>query len=290
MQASKPNDFFLHFAIFLMSTVVLGVGCGTTTTRKATEQLLVSDAVDNAIATIDFRALSGETVYLNTDFIRNIKGIGFVNADYIISSLRQQVIAANCHLQDNIDDAEYVIEARVGALGSDGNEFTLGISQQDNLTSAASLIPSAPLIPPIPEFSLAKREAQSGTAKIAVFAYHRETRQPVWQSGLSLARSSAKDTWLLGAGPFQSGSIYKGGTHFGGDKLRLNLMERRRQLDRIEGPTISYFGETHFDKPTSPNMQLDSGVQQATFEEDAPSDEPRPLKKDQTNNVRQLEK
>ena len=40
------------------------VGCGTTTTRIATEQLLMSDAVDRAIAAIDFRSLEGEKVYV----------------------------------------------------------------------------------------------------------------------------------------------------------------------------------------------------------------------------------
>ena len=66
-------------------------GCGTVKSRSATEQLIISDAVDRSVSQIDFRPLSGKKVYLDTQYVRSIKGPGFVNADYIISSLRQQM-------------------------------------------------------------------------------------------------------------------------------------------------------------------------------------------------------
>jgi hypothetical protein len=65
---------------------------------------------------------------------------------------------------------------------------------------------------------IAKRRDQRGIAKIAVFAYHRETGRPVWQSGLAHQESSANDVWILGAGPFQRGTIYEG-TAFAGKSL-----------------------------------------------------------------------
>ena len=44
-------------------------------------------------------------------------------------------------------------------------------------------------------------------AKIAAFAYDRETRTPLWQSGVNSSLATAKDTWVLGVGPFQGGTI-----------------------------------------------------------------------------------
>ena len=48
----------------------LACGCGTTkwsdSPRTATEQLLISDAVDRAISEIDFSALADKDVYLDT--------------------------------------------------------------------------------------------------------------------------------------------------------------------------------------------------------------------------------
>ena len=193
-------------------------GCGSTKARVATEQLLASDAVDRAVADIDFRPLAGRSVYLNTDYIKDIRSksnrtIGFVDENYVISSLRQQIIGCGCQLQDKPEDAELVVEARVGTLGTDSREIVYGLPASNALSaaaSAASALGAAPPVPAVPEISLGRRDDHSAAAKVAAFAYDRKTRRPVWQSGLAVARSDAKDTYLLGAGPFQRGSIYRG--------------------------------------------------------------------------------
>ncbi len=206
--------------------VVIGGGCGSTKSRTATEQLLTSNAVDQAVSYIDFRPLAGRTVYFDTAYIQQVKSVGFVNAEYIISSLRQQIMAAGCRLQEKKEDAEFIIEARVGALGADSHEVTYGIPANNALSTAAEVVtPAAPPLPAIPELSVAKRDDQRAAAKIAVFAYHRESRQALWQSGISKSSSTAKDVWLLGVGPFQRGTIY-GGTEFAGSKLDLSLMPK----------------------------------------------------------------
>jgi hypothetical protein len=196
----------------------LSGGCGTTREKLATDQLLLSDAVDRAVAHIDFSPLNGEKVYLDTTYLQQIKGTAFVNADYIISSLRQQMLAAGCLLQEKRDEATYIAEARVGALGTDGHDVNYGIPGNNGLTAAASLVTSSMPLPSLPDISLARKTDDSAATKVAVFAYNRETREPVWQSGLSVARSRAQAKWIFGAGPFESGSIYEG-TRFAGRKL-----------------------------------------------------------------------
>jgi hypothetical protein len=133
------------------------------------------------------------------------------------------MMAAGCKLQEKADTAEFVVEARVGAVGADSHEVTYGVPASSGLsTAAAAVSPAVPPIPAIPELSLAKRDDQRAAAKIAVFAYHRETRQALWQSGIAQSSSNAKDVWLLGVGPFQQGSIYQGATFAGAD-LNLSL-------------------------------------------------------------------
>jgi hypothetical protein len=141
-----------------------------------------------------------------------------VNSDYVISGLRQQLTAAGCMLVDTKDTAEIICEARCGALGTDGNNVTYGLPASNLLSSASSMIASAPPIPTIPEISIAKREMKSAAAKISVFAYDRETREPLWQSGVAQAGSNARDTWFLGMGPLQYGTIYNG-TRFAGKRV-----------------------------------------------------------------------
>lgn len=210
-------------AFLLIMLLTLLQGCGKMISNSATEQLLTSDAVDQTISQIDFSNLANKKVFFDTTYIKNVKGMGFVNGDYIISSLRQQIVAANCLIQEKKEDADYVIEARVGTLATNGHEVNYGIPASNMLSSAASLVPTAPSIPTIPEISLAKKNNHSAAAKISVFAYNQKTRERVWQSGVLQAKSTARNTWILGAGPFQRGTIYKGGTQFAGSKIEIPL-------------------------------------------------------------------
>ena len=133
----------LHKAIGISLVAVLLVGCGTTKSRRATTQMLLSNAVDRSVTDIDFRPLSGQRVFLDATYVKNILGVEFVNADYIVSSVRQQMLGAGCLLTPTIDTAEYVAELRVGALGTDSHEMIYGIPANNALSSAASLVPSA---------------------------------------------------------------------------------------------------------------------------------------------------
>lgn len=238
-QASKMKIMVrrLLIAIYLTFLAVVVSGCGTTKGQVATEQMVVSDAVDRSVASINFRRLAGKRVYLDTQYMKSVKGVGFVNSDYIISSLRQQMVAAGCRLEEKADDADYIVEARVGALGTDQHDVTYGIPASTALSSAASLIPNAPAIPLIPEIAVAKRNDQVGAAKIAVFAYDRETRAPVWQSGLAKARSTSKDIWLFGAGPFQRGTVHDR-FQFAGETIPLPLLSDNGQNDSSDPVTM----------------------------------------------------
>ncbi len=231
----------------LLALLAVPAGCGTTKTRSATEQLLISDAVDRSIAVIDFAPLAGKAVYLDTKYLVVVKGIGFVNAEYVTSALRQQMLASGCLLQDKVEDAEYVVEARIGALGTDGHDVTYGIPPSSGIAQAAEMLPNVPRVP-IPDISLARKEDLLGASKVAVFAYHRETKIPVWQSGISVATSNARDTFVLGVGPVQDGTIYHG-THFAGSRMQIPLLSGKRQDPPTRG-LVSYYDEVQFDKIT----------------------------------------
>lgn len=221
-------------------------GCGTTLKRGATEQLLASDAVDASVAAIDFRDLQGQSVYFDTTYIKSVQSVGFVNSDYIISSLRQQMLAADCRLKEKKEEADYIVEARVGALGADRHEIVWGLPANNLLGTVASAVPDAPAPPTIPEIALAKKSDELAVAKIGVFAYHRTSGQRIWQAGINQSKSTARDTTVLGVGPFQSGTIHKG-TEFAGSKIELPIIGADEQQKRI--PAVPYDSEVHFVKP-----------------------------------------
>jgi hypothetical protein len=189
------------------------VGCGTTrvsdTQRTATEQLLVSNAVDQAVSQLDFRILAGKPIYFDAQYLA-----GSIDRGYVVSSLRQHLLASGCILQEDRSQATYVVEARSGGIGTDRHQVLIGVPEMN----VPSLLPGQPTL--IPEIPLAKRTDQKGVAKLAVFAYNRRTGRPVWQSGVVRMVSTSKDTWLLGAGPFRQGTIGDG-TEFAGEPLRI---------------------------------------------------------------------
>ncbi|MCA9052690.1 MAG: hypothetical protein KDA75_02585 [Planctomycetaceae bacterium] len=210
--------------------VLILAGCGTTQNNLATQQLLESDAIDAAIARVDFSPLSGHKVYFDAAYIQDYKGIGFVNSNYVVSGLRQQILGAGCFLQESKDQAEYIVEGRIGTLGSDQHDVVYGLPKNNALNTVATAVPNSPALPAIPELALAKKASSQGAAKLALFAYDRESRKPVWQSGLSIARSTSRDTWVLGAGPFQRGTIHRDRIRFAGDRLNWRIWKR------LDGP------------------------------------------------------
>ncbi len=215
--SDSPMRWFRCNYILTTATAMLALaftGCGTTrstdTNRTATEQLLVSDAIDRALQSIDLHALSGQSVYFD-----DTKLTDTVDKNYLISSLRQYLLSNGCKLREKREDADFIVEARAGAVGTDRSELLFGVPSM-NVPQIALMQPVPAAIPEIP---IAKRKDQRGVAKIAVFAYHRQTGAPVWQSGLVHEESSANDVWILGTGPFQRGTIYSG-TEFAGAAIR----------------------------------------------------------------------
>ncbi len=208
----------------------------------------MSDAVDATIAKIDFRPLAGQRIFLDTAYLtssRTVPGVpnpmlgpnNLINADYVVSSVRQQMIAAGCLIEEKKEEADLIAEVRIGALGTDGHSVTYGLPANNLLNSASSIVPGSASVPTIPEISIAKKELKSGAAKVAVFAYSRETHQAVWQSGIEQSSSNSRDTWVLGIGPIQQGSIYKS-ARFAGGKIYDSKADDRLVEDHEEGISI----------------------------------------------------
>jgi hypothetical protein len=203
MTPSHTSNLLLASA--LLASALPLTGCGTTRStdslRTATEQLLISDAIDRAVQMVSVDPLAGKAVYLDESKLSEV-----VDRNYLISTLRQHLMANGCILRDKREDAEFIIEARAGAVGTDRSDLLFGLPS----VNVPPIMPFLPLPSAVPEIPFAKRRDQRGIAKIAIFAYHRESGQAVWQSGITHEESSSNDVWILGAGPFQRGSIHDG--------------------------------------------------------------------------------
>ena len=140
-----------------------------------------------------------------------------------------------------------MIEPRIGALGTDGHEIVYGVPQGGSIAGAATAFTNTPVpLPAIPEIAFGKNDSQSGIAKVSVFAYDRVSRKPIWQSGIAKAETTSNNTWVLGAGPFQKGTVYEG-LRFAGRKIpnELGILPEGQQASNYE--SVSY---THLTLPT----------------------------------------
>lgn len=203
MKPSAPQTC----SIVLLSSIcvvlaTVAAGCGTVkttnTARTGTEQLLLTDAWDQALAKIDFRPLTGVPVFLDTT------NATAIDQGWITSSLRQAMLTQGVLLRTKAEQAQWIVEARVGAYGTDTSDWMLGLSQ----TTIPPTITGVPA-GTIPELAIAKKTDQTGVAKLALFAYDRTSGQLVWTSGTAQAGSNAKNVFIGGVGPIKNGSIYR---------------------------------------------------------------------------------
>ncbi len=237
----------LGVTVLLLTAVGCGITRRTDTTRTASEQLLISNAVDQAVAELDFGPIAGRNIYFDGQYLA-----GTVDEKYLISTLRQHLLHHGCVLQTERAKAQYVVEARAGAVGTDRHDITVGVPAV-NLPTAVAATGVPPVIPEIP---FAKSTDQKGVAKIAVFAYEQETGKRVWQSGVAMVTSDAKDTWILGIGPFQRGSIYDGTNFVGAEVLTPFARAKSNKHSGEKGPNrqtlANVTGETIFQSPPHP--------------------------------------
>jgi len=94
---------------------------------------------------------------------------------------------------------------------------------------------------------------------------------------LSKAESTSSNTWILGAGPFQRGSIHEG-VRFAGRKIDPPpLAHAYRPFESAEPDEPYIPDELHYDqaflfKKNPGPEEVDNAVQQASFEEDVDAD------------------
>ena len=252
MSAIRTKVSLFAFSLFAFTLA----GCGTTrwsdTSRTATEQFLISHAIDEVVGRMDFRVLAGKTVFFEEKYLEQT-----VHKNYLASSIRQQLLACGALLQENRDTSEYIVEARTGVIGTNRNDSMFGIPQ-------LSLPPLVPGIPTnTPEIALAKKTHQRAAAKIAVYAFHRETGRRMWQSGLKTEEAYQKNSWLFGIGPAQKSS-YRDGIQFIGERVEMPFAKREDEA----GPILLH-QEALWEDPTR-GPQLEQTIQRV--EHTAPSD------------------
>lgn len=202
---SSAASLLLPIGLMVMVCAGCGKAMWSDSKRTATQQLLVSDAIERTVMKLDLQPLAGRKVFLETTVLSDVD-----DAAYLSATIQHQLLASGGILASKKEDAEIVLQARAGALGTDRNEVLLGMPA----TSVEFLGHGTA----IPEIALAKRTDQRAVARVSLVAYWRDTGLPVWQSGSEHVASDSRSRWFFGAGPFQNGRIHDH-MEFAGDRM-----------------------------------------------------------------------
>ncbi len=187
------HQFPFRAALMALCAAIL-CGCSTTTTsntsRTATEQLLISNAVDQSLDKIDFSTFVGTKVVLEEKYLDG------VDKPYVLASVRHRLLYHGATITTDAKDADIILEARSGGIGTDSSEMFYGMPEI-----------ALPGVVSIPELKVVTRSSQRGTAKLGLVAYDAKTLRILGQGGVSIAVANQNSMSVLGVGPFKSGTV-----------------------------------------------------------------------------------
>lgn len=215
-------------------------GCSTSrtsnTSRTGNEQLLISNAIDQSLDQVDFRPLAGKSVYLEEKYLE------CTDKNYLVSSIRHRALHAGANLVAKAEDADLVMEIRSGGVGTDSTETYVGIP---------GLAVPGPFPISLPEIRVWTRTQQTGIAKIGIASYDPKTNGQYGQGGVAMARSDNNNWFLMGAGPYQTGSLRQ--------EIQ-RAVEGSKAPPKLEIPQEIAFGQPqHLGPGSSRDVQLTSG-------------------------------
>lgn len=178
------------------SLLLVLIGCTSTktsnTARTGTEQLLISNAVDQALGKVDFSPMAGKKVLVEEKYLDS------VDKGYIVSSIRHNVLHAGGHLTAKPEEADIILELRSGGVGTDISDAFLGVPGI-----------SLPGMVALPDLKLVTRSRQSAFAKLGIVAIDAKSQQELPVGGVSLAMSDDNNWYVMGVGPYRQGTMEK---------------------------------------------------------------------------------
>lgn len=177
-----------------LSLCFASVGCVTSsssnTPRTATEQLLISNAVDQVLDRTDFAGFTGQKVHLEEKYL------DAVDKNYILGSIRHRMLQAGAELVA-ADTSDVTVEIRSGSVGTDNSQAFIGVPEV-----------VLPGLVTLPEIRLLTRNSQRAIAKIGLVAYDSKAKRMLGEGGgVSVAKADDSNWFLMGVGPHRTGNL-----------------------------------------------------------------------------------
>ena len=154
---------FFTFVALILAMLALGACTSareSSPQRTATEELLISTAVDRAIAQVNLKIPPGTKVFVAAEQLQSSD-----DGKYAIGEMKDRLLRNGAHLVDDRAKADAVVEVRAGALSLDDKQTLVGIDAFN------APVPFAGQAVRIPQIALYKNRVRQGVVKIAAFGY-----------------------------------------------------------------------------------------------------------------------
>jgi hypothetical protein len=156
----------------IFTFLVVMSGCSThrltEPSQTASQQLLISTAIDQAASQLKPTIPPGSKVFVDPSYIDAGASDPLFYPKYTVASIRDALMRQGDMMAEDKKNADIVVEPRIGAESIDHNGFLIGL-------------PAIPIPVPLagtlstPEVDLYKSDRQNGVAKIAISAYFAKT-------------------------------------------------------------------------------------------------------------------
>jgi hypothetical protein len=163
------SESLRQFHVVGVVAVLALAGCTTVRltepAQTATQQLLVSVAVDHAVEQLNPIFPAGTKIFVDAQYFEG--GDSTLYAKYAVGSIRDRLLQRGARLVDNRASADIIAELRSGGQSINHRDFLIGI-------------PSIPLPIPLagtvltPKVTFFDRDQQTGIAKLALTAYDKD--------------------------------------------------------------------------------------------------------------------
>lgn len=155
----------------LLCALLLAAACSkvveTLPERTATEQLLISTALDKAVSKLQMPLPGDAKVYLDSSRFEAY------DRGYAIAALRARILRDGAALAERREDAAVILEARSGALSINDREDIVGLPAFELPIPLAGVFET-------PQIAVFKRSEQVGVAKLGLAGYWRESGKAIF--------------------------------------------------------------------------------------------------------------
>jgi hypothetical protein len=179
----------------------------TVTPKTASEQILVSSAIQKSVDNMDLKFLKDAKVFVNLDYL-----VVGEQQPFLAGEIQNKLLKSGCKIMQKREESNSVISFRSAGIGVDNYDLKVSIPSFSYTKVASEYAMPTSYVPvtqqisttAIPEFPFYRSCTQVAIASLYFTAYN-NVGIPI--CGESVGKVVRRDFWFMGMGPITSTGV-----------------------------------------------------------------------------------